>query len=62
MRKDLLVDMEQGFTFVFGFVFFSLQMKHHCLKNPSDLCSVNISGQNLVSVSTGGSINVNRLP
>ncbi|XP_031461980.1 X-ray radiation resistance-associated protein 1 [Phasianus colchicus] len=24
-------------------------MKHHCLKNPSDLCSVNISGQNLVS-------------
>ncbi|NXI94991.1 XRRA1 protein, partial [Psophia crepitans] len=24
-------------------------MKHHCLKNPSDLCSVNISSQNLVS-------------
>ncbi|XP_064361314.1 X-ray radiation resistance-associated protein 1 [Dromaius novaehollandiae] len=24
-------------------------MKHHCLKNPSDLCSVNISNQNLVS-------------
>ncbi|KAM9263429.1 LOW QUALITY PROTEIN: X-ray radiation resistance-associated protein 1 [Cariama cristata] len=24
-------------------------MKPHCLKNPSDLCSVNISGQNLVS-------------
>ncbi|XP_040513846.1 X-ray radiation resistance-associated protein 1 isoform X2 [Gallus gallus] len=24
-------------------------MKHHCLKHPSDLCSVNISGQNLVS-------------
>ncbi|XP_035199638.1 X-ray radiation resistance-associated protein 1 isoform X2 [Oxyura jamaicensis] len=24
-------------------------MKHHCLKNPSDLCSVNVSNQNLVS-------------
>ncbi|NXS92218.1 XRRA1 protein, partial [Jacana jacana] len=24
-------------------------MKHHCLKNPSDLCCVNISSQNLVS-------------
>ncbi|XP_014811608.1 PREDICTED: X-ray radiation resistance-associated protein 1 [Calidris pugnax] len=24
-------------------------MKHHCLKNPSDLCCVNISNQNLVS-------------
>ncbi|XP_040427213.1 X-ray radiation resistance-associated protein 1 [Cygnus olor] len=24
-------------------------MKHHCLKNPSDLCAVNISSQNLVS-------------
>ncbi|XP_048789393.1 X-ray radiation resistance-associated protein 1 [Lagopus muta] len=24
-------------------------MKHHCLKNPSDLCSVKVSGQNLVS-------------
>ncbi|KAM9300311.1 X-ray radiation resistance-associated protein 1 [Morus bassanus] len=24
-------------------------MKHHCLKNPSDLCSVNISSQNLVA-------------
>ncbi|XP_066846161.1 X-ray radiation resistance-associated protein 1 isoform X1 [Anser cygnoides] len=24
-------------------------MKHHCLHNPSDLCSVNISSQNLVS-------------
>ncbi|NXI35793.1 XRRA1 protein, partial [Galbula dea] len=24
-------------------------MKHHCLKNPSDLCSVNISSQSLVS-------------
>ncbi|NXW52311.1 XRRA1 protein, partial [Nyctiprogne leucopyga] len=24
-------------------------MKHHCLKNPSDLCIVNISSQNLVS-------------
>ncbi|NXD11254.1 XRRA1 protein, partial [Nothocercus nigrocapillus] len=23
------------------------QMKHHCLKNPSDLCTVNISNQNL---------------
>ncbi|KAM6099591.1 X-ray radiation resistance-associated protein 1 [Theristicus caerulescens] len=27
--------------------------QHHCLKNPSDLCSVNISSQNLVSAKEG---------
>lgn len=55
----LLTDVMQALTFPF-FIFF--QMKHHCLKNPSDLCSVNISSQNLVSVSIRGSRNIRELP